>query len=191
MEVLIVGDSFASPELSGAYGWPFLLALKYNVTNLAKPGVGEFKILKQLASVDPEEYDITIVNHTNPYRIHAEHNPLYPEDHLYYNSDIIFADVESKQHSELNFYFKHVFDEEYYNFVFNSCIRAMEDHAWGATLLHITHFEWNDDLYNLPMINFNKLWLNNRGDYNHYNKKANQEIANTLDKKIQESKIKL
>jgi hypothetical protein len=67
----------------------------------------------------------------------------------------------------------------------------MEDHAWGATLLHITHFEWNDDLYNLPMINFNKLWLNNRGDYNHYNKKANQEIANTLDKKIQESKIKL
>lgn len=192
MNLLIVGDSFACTELSGAYGWPFLLALKHNVTNLAKPGVGEFKILKQFASVDPEDYDLTIISHTSPYRIHTEHNPLYPDDHIYHNSDIIFADVESKQHPELNYYFKHVFDKEYYTFVHNSCIRSIEDHAWGASILHITHFDWNDDLYTLPgMINFHKLWMKNRGEYNHYNKKANQEIANTLDKKIQESKITL
>jgi len=187
MEVLIVGDSFAAPSLSGAYGWPFLLALKHNVTNLAQPGVGEFKILQQLCSVDPEDYDCTIVSHTSPYRIHTEHNPLYSDGHLYHNSDIIFADVESKGHAELAYYFKHVFDKNYYNFVFNSSIRAMEDALWGARVIHITHFEWSDDLYSLQIENFYQLWLKNKGEYNHYNKKASQEIANIIDNKLEET----
>jgi hypothetical protein len=50
-KVLIVGDSFSSEQLSGECGWPVLLKQDFAVTNLSSPGVGQYKILKQLLNI--------------------------------------------------------------------------------------------------------------------------------------------
>ena len=55
MKILIVGDSFAadwSVKYNDYHGWPNLLAQKFEVTNLAKAGVGQYKIYKQLQNID-------------------------------------------------------------------------------------------------------------------------------------------
>jgi hypothetical protein len=54
MNLLICGDSFAA-DWTVKYpgeGWPNLMSKIHNVTNLAQAGCGEYKVLKQLESVN-------------------------------------------------------------------------------------------------------------------------------------------
>jgi hypothetical protein len=97
MKILIAGDSFAadwSTKYKDGIGWPNLLAKQFNVTNIAQAGVGEYKIYKQLCSVDLTEYDLVIVSHTSPYRLHTRLNTIHQGDELHANSDLLFADIE-------------------------------------------------------------------------------------------------
>jgi hypothetical protein len=189
--VLIVGDSFSSEQLSGDLGWPVLLKQDFTVTNLSSPGIGQYKILKKLQSVDLDDYDFVVISHTSPNRIHCESNPLYPDNHLYRSSDIIFADAESKLNQvaiaqDIVSYYKHIFDLDYYKFIHSSCCREIDQITQHSKVLHITHFDWAD-LYQFDcMINFYKFWLDNRGDVVHYTKQANQTIYKQLQLKLQE-----
>ena len=64
MNILIIGDSFAT-KYNGAYlGWAEMLEQKHTVTNLAQAGVSEYKILKQLQSITIKDFDCVIVSHT-------------------------------------------------------------------------------------------------------------------------------
>jgi hypothetical protein len=97
MKILIAGDSFAadwSTKYKGSIGWPNLLAEHFEVTNIAQAGVGEYKIYKQLCSVDLTKYDLVIVSHTSPYRLHTRLNTVHQSDQLHSNSDLLFSDVE-------------------------------------------------------------------------------------------------
>ena len=189
--LLIVGDSFSSESLSGLSGWPVLLQQDFNVTNLSKPGIGEYKILQQVKSVDLEKYDLLLLSHTSPNRVHTLTNPLYPPNHLYSNSDIIFTDAESKinQHPiarDIVGYYKYIFDLDYYKFIHNSCCQEIDQLTKNTKVLHITHFDWTDLYQFNSMINFYNFWLDNRGDVAHYTKQANQTIYNQLQIKLQE-----
>lgn len=189
--VLIVGDSFSSEQLSGDLGWPVLLKQDFTVTNLSSPGIGQYKILKKLQSVDLDDYDFVVISHTSPNRIHCESNPLYPDNHLYRSSDIIFADAESKLNQvpiaqAIVSYYKHIFDLDYYKFIHSSCCREIDQITQHSKVMHITHFDWAD-LYQFDgMTNFYKFWLDNRGDVVHYTKQANLTIYKQLQIKLQE-----
>ena len=189
--VLIIGDSFSSEQLSGDFGWPVLLKQDFTVTNLSSPGIGQYKILKKLQSVDLDDYDFVVISHTSPNRVHCESNPLYPDNHLYRFSDIIFADAESKFNQipiaqDIVSYYKYIFDLDYYKFIHSSCCREIDQITNHSKVLHITHFDWID-LYQFNcMINFYKFWLDNRGDFAHYTKQANQTIYKQLQIKLQE-----
>ena len=74
MRVLIAGDSFAADwqvKYPTQAGWPNLLVDKYTVTNIAQAAVSEYKILKQIQSVDLNQYDSIIISHASPNRIHC------------------------------------------------------------------------------------------------------------------------
>lgn len=182
-KVLIIGDSFSSVQLADNYGWPALLAKKYNVTNLSQPGIGEYKILKKLQTHNLQLYDLIIISHTSPFRLHCEENPLYPPDHLYRNSDIIFADAEQKKSTDAQAivtYFTKIFDIDYYKFIHYNCCCEIDKLTSGLPVLHITHFEW-DNLYQFKkLINFYTYWTTNKGTYNHYTQEANQYILETI-----------
>ena len=97
MHVLIVGDSFAadwSAKHCDLFGWPNLLAKHHTVTNLAQAGVSEYKIYKQLISVDLSQFDLVIVAHTSPYRVVTRSHPVHYNNSLHKHADLLFGDIE-------------------------------------------------------------------------------------------------
>lgn len=188
-KILICGDSFASPDLSGELGWPTLLSKKFRVTNLSKPGIGQYKILNQLHSQDLDSYDFIIVSHTSPYRVHTLINPCYPPGHLYETSDLIFCDIESKKGGitqSLKDYFKFIFDPLYYEFVHRKCCEEIVDIEKQSQkkFIHITHFDWTNLYEFSDILNFYETWLTNKGDFAHYNEYGNQLVFESILRKI-------
>jgi hypothetical protein len=189
-KILIVGDSFSSAQLAGEHGWPRLLAQQHDVTNASHPGIGQYKIMQRLMQHDVTEFDAVIISHTSPYRVHCVENHLYPAEHLYRSSDIIFLDAENKKSQLARSYvdyFRYAFDEQYYEFVHTSCCMQIDAATMHCPVIHITHFDWTN-LYPLPgLINFYQLWLQSSGDYVHYNIAGNEYILNTLQQKLNET----
>jgi hypothetical protein len=186
IKILIVGDSFACAALAGAHGWPNKLTEYFSVTNIARPGVGEYKILQGLKeALISNSFDLIIVSHTSPNRINCQTNPLYPLGHMYHTSDIIFADVENKLSTNpvaksFYDYFCLAFDPEYYEYIHTRCCQDIIDVTKKIPTIHMTHFDWSQ-LYPIEsLMNFYQLWQNNKGQYNHYNIQGNEIIFNWL-----------
>ena len=100
MNILIVGDSFAADwtvKYKGI-GWPNMLSKRHNVTNLAQAGCSEYKIYKQLLSVNLDDFDYIIASHTSPYRIYVTEHPVHSMDKLHNDCDLIYTDL--KEHSK-------------------------------------------------------------------------------------------
>ena len=135
MRILIIGDSFAADwtvKYSNNLGWPNQLAKQHDVVNLAQAGVGEYKILKQIQSVETiQSYDCVIVSHTSPLRVNTRQHPVHHNDKLHHNADLMLADVEyhytrwwrllnpfnTALRTARNFFFYH-FDEQYQNTIY-------------------------------------------------------------------------
>lgn len=188
-KILICGDSFAADwtvKYNG-FGWPNLLAGKYQVTNLAQAGCSEYKIYKQLKSQDIDDYDVIIISHTSPNRIYVDHHPIHSEDPLHKNCDLIYTDI--KEHvnnnpelqSIVDFY-ESYFNEEYAQFMHGLICEKIDHHTQNhrGVVIHMSNLFW-DDLYQFPnMCKFNKL-KKNRGLMNHYNDRVNLRIFMQLD----------
>jgi len=131
MKILVIGDSFAADwtvKYKG-FGWTNLLSDQFDVTNLAQAGVSEYKIYKQILSVaDLSVFDLIIVSHTSPYRVHTRLHPIHTGDLLHNNADLIYSDIEYHAHTlrgyfnrSLRFavgFFVHHNDEEYQETVY-------------------------------------------------------------------------
>jgi hypothetical protein len=137
MQVLIVGDSFAadwSVQDSTYVGWPNLLAKQVSVTNLARAGISQFRILQQLQSVCLDNYDWTVVCNTSPSRMVTRQHPVH-QDALHSASDLIFADLEYHQSSLSSNknpaltcaydFFRYHYDEDFQCFVYDAVLKSM------------------------------------------------------------------
>jgi len=111
INILVVGDSFAAKWPFAKLGWVDILSYRHNVTNLAMAGCGEYKILKQLQSVDITKFDLIIVSHTSPSRIHTPTHPIHVEG-FHKNCDLLanetncldFSDLWKKERGSINHY---------------------------------------------------------------------------------------
>ena len=189
MNLLICGDSFAA-DWTVKYpgkGWPNMLADQYNVTNLAQAGCSEYKILKQLKSVDLMQYDQIIIAHTSPYRIHVQKHPIHHTDLLHKNCDLIYTDLveHAIKHKELVpviDYFKNYFDTDYAKDIHTLLCQEIE--RLIAPVIDRVISTTNSDyegLYQFKnMIKFDKLFASNRGLMNHYDEAGNQKIFEIL-----------
>ena len=149
MNLLIIGDSFAadwSVKYPDKYGWPNYLAEKYNVTNIAQAGCSEFKIKKQLDSVDLTDYTHCIVSHTSASRIPVERNPLHYQDLLHQNCDFIYADVAESDNSDVQCikeYYEKFYYDDFYNYVYKLIAAdiAAQLNKFKIKSLHMTFFD--------------------------------------------------
>jgi len=186
--ILLCGDSFAA-DWPGE-GWPKKLALKYNVRNLSQAGVGEYKILKQLESVNRLNYDLVIVSHTSPSRVHTRQHPIH-KDGLHKNCDLIFNDVDrfsffNKSLDSAKQWFKYHYDEEYQIDIYKM-LRQKIKSIIKKPYISISHADIPEDLViECTHLDFKSLWKNHRGLINHYDDEGNCEVFKILDKKIQE-----
>jgi hypothetical protein len=183
--VLIVGDSFSCIHKSDSdnIGWPELLKQDYKITNLSQAGVSEYKIYKQLKSIDVNKFDHIIVCHTSFTRIPIEKHPYYGDSDLHKDCDLIFTDVEDKKEKNEKLkvayeFFKEFFWEEY--FIFSNKLIFEEIYKKTKNKTHITFFDFNDK----RVLNLKNIFDDYRGDINHLNKQGNIIIYNQIKNRL-------
>ena len=193
MKILIAGDSFAARWPEEIFGWVNYLERQYDVTNLAQAGVGEYKILKQLKSINLNDFDLVIVSHTSPSRVHTPTHPLHKKG-FHKDCDLIYTDLESLHNffnDSLNTakkWFKHHYDEEYQIDVYN-LIRKEINNIINIPYISLTHVEIANKLaFEKDNIDFSDLWKKQRGNINHYTEIGNRVIFKILIEKIKSIK---
>ncbi len=189
-KILIAGDSFAAPYPGATSGWPNLLSNTYNVKNTAQAGISEYKILKQIQSENINQYDLVIVSHTSPSRIHIKKHPVHSTE-LHKNCDLIFTDIENQNHwfnkkiLAAKLFFKYIFDDEYQTDVY-SLMREEINRLITVPYIAIGHVPIVADLkIERNFIDLSSNWPLYKGDINHYNVLGNQEVCETLRKEIE------
>lgn len=185
MKILICGDSY-STDFGLAESWVTAIQQQYDVTNLSAAGVSEYKILKQLETQTNvlTTYDLVIVSHTSPNRVHVASHPIHCNGKTRPSADLLFSDVEfhlqqhpnNKTLQAAHDYFLYVFDPEYYLDMYRLMQSHIRDSLRAVKSLHLTNF-------NLPnYCNYdNYVDLKNTlnlcgGQVNHYDKQSNAKI---------------
>jgi len=182
MKILIAGDSFAAKWPNCNTGWVNLLEHDFDVTNVAQAGVGEYKILKQLESVNPNLFDVVIVSHTSPSRIHTPSHPIH-KDGFHKDCDLIFTDLECRNDwcdpslKVAKGLFVHHYDDQYQLDIYK-LIRVPYISMSHIDMLKTFSLE-------KEFINFSQLWNLERGDINHYSNIGNDTIYKVIKEKIE------
>jgi hypothetical protein len=190
MNILICGDSFASDfskEYPNCKGWVNLLTNDYTVNNIAQAGVSEYKILKQIESINPSDFDAVIIVHTSPYRVHIKHHPVHQHSILRNNCDLLYEDIlhhnansDNKCLNAAEDYFKYIFDEDYYLDCYHLMQEKIKKLTDSVTTLNI------GILYDNNFVNFNHFmslrstFIKQQGQINHFNDTGNVFVYNTV-----------
>jgi hypothetical protein len=189
MRIAIAGDSFAANYPNTTLGWPNILAQRHEIINLAQAGVSEYKIFKQVKTLDLKNFDCIIVSHTSFSRIHVPCHPIHKLG-LHKNCDLIFSDVESKNsffNSKLNVakkWFKFYYDNEYQKDIYN-LLRSEINKIITIPYLSIDNLEINENcVREINHLDLTKFWQNNRGSINHYTVEANRKIYEMIEQSL-------
>jgi len=197
LKLLLIGDSFSadwSTKYTEYLGWPNLLSLDYQVTNLSQAGIGEYKIYKQLLSVvNIESYDLILIAHASPWRIPTVNNPVHENDLLLSNSDLIFSDIEyhSKKITNLfnkpiqsayNFY-KYHYDEEFFKLSYNLLREKINNSLLDRPFL-ILNFRKPTHVLESTVLNFYDIVSVHAGKINHLSKLGNKLVYDRIQKEI-------
>ena len=192
MNILIAGDSFATKSSTSNLSWMELLAEQHRVTNLAQAGVGEYKIYKQVCSVDINNFDLVIVSHTSPSRIHTNNHPVHKSG-FYKNCDLILTDLvehfqpfNTSLQTAKNF-FKYHYDEEYQNDIY-SLLRNQINDMISVPYISLSHVEIVNSLaVEKHNINLSALWADERGTINHYTEVGNRFVFKRIQDELKKT----
>jgi hypothetical protein len=191
LKLLIAGDSFAAQWPDVTTGWVNLLEEYYTVTNIAQAGVSEYKILKQIESQDLTQYDIIIVSHTSPSRVHTTNHPLH-KDGFHKDCDLIFNDIAdrisifNKNLAVSQGWFKYHYDEVYQIDMYN-LIREKINALINIPYISLSHVDIVNQLsIEKTHIDFSDLWKIERGTMNHYTYNGNCAVFKSIKIKLLE-----
>lgn len=179
--ILITGDSFAENYDNSKESWTYLLSEKDSVLNLAKAGCGQYKILKQLQTINLNKFDTIIISHTSYLRFHVEQNPYYNKGKYAY-ADLIYEDIlnkpQSKTKEHLVFLFEKILDIEYQKFVYDSVCGEISNLCQSARCIHINFFAENHLLYKHfdNVLEMHEVWKKYPGLVNHLDAEGNRVV---------------
>lgn len=186
--LLICGDSFAADwqtKFPTSFGWPNLLSNQFDVTNLAQAGCSQYKILKQLRSVNLAKFDKIIISHTSPYRLYVENHPFHHSDELHHSSDFIYADVKEQatidhRLAPLVEYFEKYYDLTYAEEIFVLLCKEIFDITKAYDVLHLVH-TFNSQFIKFDhQIQCDDVFKQYPGLMNHYSDEGNKIIYDKI-----------
>lgn len=190
-KLLIAGDSFAAKWPGASNGWVNLLEADFLVTNIAQPGISEYKILKQIEQINLNLFDLVIVSHTSPSRIHTPNHPLHTEG-FHHACDLIASDLDghfnpfNSSLTAAKMFFKYHYDEVYQQDIYN-LMRSKINSLINIPYISLSHVPIANDLrIESRHIDFSNLWMKERGLVNHYTTTGNKLIYNDLKTAINE-----
>ena len=177
-KILIAGDSFATDwtKKYEGIGWVNMLENDFEVTNLAQAGVSEYKIHKQLQSVNVDKYDYVIVSHTSAYRIPVKEHPIHWDDKLHNQCDLIYSDLKNHEYNNLakigvDFY-ENLFDVDYFVYIHELILNEINKNY--PNIINITFFDSFNQIEG--MVNLEKVFQKNGGLINHLSDKGNEIV---------------
>ena len=190
MNILIAGNSYAAdwtkkyPEREG---WPNFLEKKYKVHNVAECGVGEYKVYEQLKNLNIHNFQFVIISHAQSTRIHTRKHPLWHNDTLMKNCDLIYSDLHYHSKKIKNFFnnslksaeqfFNYHYDDDYQKFVYCLILEKI-----NFLLNESNVFVVNDYVTE----NFEKKYY---GNCNHLNYEGNKIILSKIEEKMSKLNI--
>ena len=180
LKILLCGDSFAADwqiKNPNIYGWPNMLADHADLTNLARAGCSEYRILKQLKSVSLDEFDKIIVSHTSPYRIYVKQHPAYLGNTFYQDCDFLYSDCIAHELYDVKNWFENYFDLDYAIDIHQMIMREIDRQA--KDIIHLGHMEIVAPS-DFEFINFLDIWNRFPGAVNHYTEKGNKKVYDKL-----------
>jgi len=191
MHILIAGDSFGAnwQSKNNNIGWPNLFASDFKITNISQAGVGEYKILKQIESINQNDYNIIIVNHTSPGRVHTKQHPIHSSG-LHKNCDLLYNDIDRKfsffnrsLQTARNWFLYH-YDDEYQIDVYNLLRKEIKNKI-QIPYIAISHMPVTAQ-YQIEKnhLDFSELWQQHRGDVNHYDNEGNRLVSLAIENEI-------
>jgi hypothetical protein len=173
--LLIIGDSFSASTDTNSWCSNFV---DFNVDNMSMSGSSEYRLIKQLNSVDITKYHEVIFVHTSPNRIYVENNPYHLSSKTHNNCDLIFQDIQAHlpdpYAANVVWWFKNVFDLD--QAMFNH--KLLIDFALKKlpNALHLTFFD-----YTHPGVHsLYEIWQAAPGKINHMNVAGNQAVVTVL-----------
>jgi hypothetical protein len=191
MNVLIAGDSFGAewPTTGNNQGWPNLLISDFKITNISRAGVSEYKILKQIQSIDQRDFDIVVVNHTSPGRVHTRKHPIHSTG-LHENCDLLYNDIDgrfsmfNRALQSAKDWFLYHYDDNYQKDIYQ-LIRKQIDSIITIPYLAVSHMPISAEFcIEKNHLDLSNIWARHRGDVNHYSKEGNQLVALTIENNI-------
>lgn len=198
MKVLICGDSFSADWTvkykNSGLGWPNMVALEHDVTNIAQAGSSIYRTYLQLTNTDLTKYDAILITHTSPNRIYVKEHPVHKSDLLHKDADLIHTDI--KYHAEFNSdlrvivdYFEKYYDLEYARFVYNLIEEKIDRilDSFKGKVIHMTNLP-RDGLYKFKNMHDFSFLMGKRyhGTMNHYNQEANEIVFRTVKKLLEQ-----
>jgi hypothetical protein len=190
LKILITGDSFAAQWPNNNTGWSNLLEQYFTVTNIAQAGVGEYKILKQVKSVDLNKFDLLIVSHTSPFRIHTPNHPI-KRTGLHENCDLIYTDLEANNDASNKSlttaldWFRYHYDEDYQCDMYD-LLRQEINRIAVIPYLCLDHNPiTSKHAFEANRFDFSNVWTKHRGVVNHYSNQGNTIVFQTVKEQIE------
>lgn len=186
--LLICGDSFAANwqvKYPNVIGWPNMMASNYEITNLAQAGCSQYKVLKQIQSVNLEKFDKIIISHSSPYRLFSPKHPIHYADKLHKDSDLIYSDV--KEHAVTNKellplveYFEKYYDLNYAEDIYTLLCKEIVELTKHLNILHLVH-RCNHQIVKFDnQIDCSPVFKNYHGLANHYSDEGNKIIYDQI-----------
>ena len=192
-KLLICGDSFAA-DWTVKYrgqGWPNLLSTEFEIINLARAGVGQYKIYNQIISQNLNNFDAVVIAHTSPYRMYVKEHPVHNSDSLHGQCDLIYSDLKDSlsTHPEIKpvvEYFEKYFDTEYAEFVHKLICEKIESICaeFSHKVVHLLNFKDQYPFKN--SLDFTAVFEQHRGSMNHFDDQGNKIVYNVILSKLQE-----
>ena len=192
-KLLICGDSFAADwtvKFSGQ-GWPNKLAQNFSVVNLARAGVGQYKIYQQLCSQKLDTFDAVIISHTSPFRIYVKQHPLHYKDALHGDCDLIYSDLKAQENQFpeikcITKFFENFYDQDHAKFIHSLICEKIENicENFSSKVIHLINFKEHYNFKN--SLNFLELFESNRGSMNHFDEQGNKIVFDAITKKLNE-----
>lgn len=190
--LLIVGDSFAAPgDYRDHDAWYAKLGRQRRVVNRARAGVGQYKIRKQIQSMD--RFDAVILLITSEYRIHCLQNPFYKDPrHPHHHCDLILQDVESRLPSrtaiDIVWWFREIFDPDQARYQHDLTLRetAQTVARHCDRVIPITFFEPYAGMYDFGggLRDLSAIVQQHPGDRNHLDQQGHDRVWQILETEL-------
>ena len=191
--ILIAGDSFAADwSLTPGepqYGWPTLLSYCYNINNVAKGGVGEYKILQQLKNQDLSKYSTVIIAHTSPTRCHTKTHPIHSKDSFHDSCDLLYSDIEYHNNKISNFFnfslraaknwFVYHYDPDYQQDIYWLIRNEINRLLIGKNVIELKSFDVVAESTHI-VLDYSHEVVHNQNYANHYTPRTNKKIFDDL-----------